>query len=153
MPVKVKVSWPLASRLEAPPLLVRAADMSAPGPVSVTLDGTVPVYAGLGDPPTVKVGTLPVDPGATRVGTSVEETAPLVSTLTWPAVVLAAIWPKLNFVVTSFTTLVIEIGDTTVASALVDTDAVGPAAKAGAEDRRPSTAAETRSLFIDLYLY
>jgi hypothetical protein len=88
-----------------------------------------------------------------RVGVFGDDSTPAELIKTVPGAALAAIWPKLSLVAVPLTTFVIAIGATTVASAPVDTEAVGPAAKAGAEVRRPSTAAETRSLFIDLPLF
>jgi hypothetical protein len=99
---------------------------------------------------TVNVGTLPVDPATIRLGVLGEESTPVELMLTVPGAAFAAIWPKFSVVAVPFTAFVIEIGATTVASALVVTDAVGPAANAAVEENRPSTAAETRSLFMDL---
>jgi hypothetical protein len=142
-------------RLEAPPDLVRVAVIAVlpAGPVSVAVAGTVPVYARFAVPVTVKVGTLPVDPATISVGVLGDESTPVELMLTVPGAALAAICPKFKVVAVPFTELVIEIGATTVASALVVTDAVGPAANAAEEETRPSTAAETRSLFIDLPLF
>ena len=102
---------------------------------------------------TVNVGTVPVDPGAMRVGLFGDERAPALLIFTVPAEVFAAICPKLSLVAVPFTTFEMEIGATTVASAPVFTDAVGPAPNAALEAKRPSTAAETRSLFMTYSLF